>query len=723
MTQTVLIGALVVVLLGSLLYALVRNRVSRGIFLTLLILRLTFLAALVWLVTDPLMTFMTARVKPQKLYILVDESMSMTIEDENGTDTISRIESVNNLLFGDTSILTQFDDEAASYEIIGIGNVPRRSLNAAIKPLSHRSAILENLDEVMRDIHNDPSAQVFLISDGCTTEQDAHPSQLTYALPVTTVGVGNPHEQVDCSIESVRAPAEVDYKQPVDFLASVGERKIPEGTKITVRLRNDDGAIVTQRELTSPVENEVSLSYQPPEPGLQVFTCEVEAEGIDEPYLANNNYKTVVLVEKKDVKVMVIGKPSWDMSFILRSLRDIHNVTLDVYNVFGDESLHVFSLHAAAQVSVKDVIEKVMEQDVVLVCDMPARLFSADDQQVFRQFVERKGGCIWFIGGESSLGSGGYIATAFDELMPVMLIKNDYIEQPYRVDLATADRSHPVVAGFLGNIDFNNIPPLIGLNIASQVKPLSETFLIAKTPDGKQQFPLFSVMNIGAGKTALFAGKGLYRWSLEGRYQETYRNVLSMFVHNVIAWIVSPADTALMHVRLAKIKYDLGERVHIETMVLDTTYMPAADAQVTGVLTAPDGSQQPIDFVPVPGEQAGFSSTFLPPDSGKYSLRITGVRSDGTESVVDVEFYVIPSSDEFARLAANWDFLKKITAASGGRFYQLDAFADYMRTYRPEKIKEQIEVTRRVVDYPYLLMLLFALIIAEWTIRIKEGLS
>ncbi len=716
------ITALFVLLVGTLLYTLIRKRVSAGKFALLLGLRLCFLALLVWLLTDPMITFMKTRSKPQKMYLLVDQSRSMSITDA-GENNVARLDYVQKLLFDEASRADALRSENLLVEVIGIGDSVRRNLQPPLEPLAYQSNILENSLSFLDDISDDSRASVYIISDGCSTDKSVDVSGISSKLPLNTVCVGNPEEQVDCMIRSVQAPGEVDIEDTIDFHIQVGTQKIPNGSKLRLLLLDDDNEVLQQKEINTPLNDEVLLSYKPKSAGLHQYTVTVDSYDMDEPYTENNSYKTAVLVEKKDVRIMVIGKPSWDMAFLLRSLRAVRNVRLSVYNVADDTADTIFSLQSLVDQPVEEVLKNLSEQDVLIFCDVPATIFATSDMQGIEKFVENKGGGVWFMGGESTLGSGSYIGTSLTNLLPVFLVDNDYVVQPYRVDLSQIARPHPLTAGFAGSVDFDQVPPLTGINIVQKIKPAAETFFIANTPVGSQRFPLLSVMNYGKGKTALFAGKGLYRWSMEGGNQSAGGDLLTTFVRNVIAWIVSPSENALMHVRLPGIKYDLGEKIHTEAVVLDTTYAPASDAQVKGRVTGPDDFDKPIDFVPVPGEQSGFSTTLLPPKPGKYHLSITGIRTDGTKNTVETDFFVIPSSDEFARLASNTTFLHELADETGGEKFSIDEFADFLHTYNPRPVKEKLKVTRMVVDYPFVLMVLLGLIITEWVVRIKEGLS
>jgi hypothetical protein len=191
----------------------------------------------------------------------------------------------------------------------------------------------------------------------------------------------------------------------------------------------------------------------------------------------------------------------------------------------------------------------------------------------------------------------------------------------------------------------------------------------------------------------------------------------------MIGWLASPDEDAFIHVSIPKINFSLGEKVPLEVTVLDRMYSPAKKAMVNGTITNETGLSRQLDFIPVPGEPATWQTSYLPPEAGKYHLNITGIRSEDDKSVISTDIIVHAATQEFKFLSADWKFLRSLARESGGKFYTLDQFSRYMDSIKPEKIKNSKIITRLMIDYPYILILIITLATLEWVLRIRGGLS
>lgn len=704
------------------LYYIVRSRLSRKRFLLLIGLRIIIVAILLWLITDPLITYYKTKLKSRKIFFLVDNSQSMSIKDE-GYRHLSRIEAVNSFFCDDNSRLKSLAEKNVLYQVYNIGDTCKIAQDVPFRADGLQSNLLTNISLFFEMLKDNP-AGIYLLSDGCST-QSRKPSEISYPYPVNTVAIGNPADQVDIMIESVDVPVSVDLEDDIVFNVKVGEKKVPEGTKISLKIFDEQNNAVLEKQILSPVRGIQSLAVKPDSPGLRIYTLTVDAQSVAEPYSANNKYKIAVLVKKDEINILAAGIPSWDMAFVVRSLRSIKNVNLSVYNLIGKEkkffSLQSNSLHTAGE-----VLKNISNQDVIVLFDFPLSLFTEDQIESIRRSVEYKGTGMFFLGGKNSFGSGNYHNTALNDMLPFRLVNDDFSSQQFEVKSNRNIRVHPLVTGFFDKIDFNRLPPLDAVNVVNSVKPLADLFLVAQSLIGEMRIPLFAIMSYGKGKVAAFAGKGLYRWSMQATSNSgelITDNILDLFVKKSVSWIASLTDEAFVHVMMPKINYSLGEKINVEVVVLDRTYQPAEKAQVKGKVICPDKKEILLEFIPVSDTASRFSSSFLPALSGKYTLEIEGIGNDGDHSISKSSFFVYQPTDEFKKLNANYAFLKKTADLSGGKFYSYSEFKNHIKNIKIKKDKEKIAVTRLVIDYPFILLIILFLCVAEWILRIKQGLN
>ena len=702
------------------LYYLVRSRLSAKKFLFLSGVRTLIVLCLLWLITDPLFTFYKTKLKDRKIYFLADNSQSMIIKDEANN---SRIQVLNSFLNEENGPMESLKAKNISYRVYTAGNFLKPDQDKQLSADGAQSNLLENIKLFFDELKDTPD-EIYMISDGCSTEK-SDPSQLAYAYPVNTVGLGNPAEQVDIMIESVDVPGTVDLEQDIVFDVLIGEKKIPEGTRLSLKVFNENNTLVCEKQFSSPVNRKHSLSVKPFSAGLHIYTLLIDAQGIQEPYTDNNKHKLGVLVQKNEINILVAGVPSWDMGFTIRSLRNIKNANLSIYNLAGKKK-GFFSIQSNSFHTKEEVITNIAQQDVVILFDFPFDLFTDTQIEQIKDSVEYKGAGLFLFGGEHSFGAGDYHSRPIIDMLPVRVIKDDFSPQKYEVKPAKYFRAHPLMTGFFEKIDYNMLPPLDGINVISSVKPTAELFLEAHSLTSDMKIPLFAIMSYGKGKIAVFTGKGLFRWSMQTSSNigdDPNGNILDSFIKKSVSWIASPTEDAFLHVMMPKINYPLGEKINIEAVVLDRTYQPVKKAQVTGKVIAPDGNEIMLGFIPVTGTTSRFGSSFMPASAGKYTLEIEGIRDDDDKSVTRSFFFVYQSTDEFKNLAADHDFLKKIASSSGGEFYTFDQFRNHIKNLKTKEVKEKIPVTRLIIDYPFILLLILFLCVTEWVFRIKQGLN
>jgi len=644
----------------------------------------------------------------------------MTIKDEQNR---SRIQTVNWFFNDKASPIKSLADQNIFYRVFKSGDHLQIAKQDQLRADGAQSNLLSNLKLFFEGLKDNPEGMYF-ISDGCSTEK-SQPPQIVYPYPVNTVGLGNSADNLDVMIASVEVPGSVDLEENITFTVNIGETKIPENTKLNLKIFDEQNILVSEKQFLSPVDTKQTLSVKPGSAGLHIYTLNIDAQGIDEPYTANNKYKIGVLVQKNEINILVAGVPSWDMAFAVRSLRDIKNANLSVYNLIG-EGKDFFSIQSNSTHSKDQALKNITQQDVIILFDFPLDLFTDSQIEEIKRCVEHKGAGLFMFGGEKSFGSGNYQVRPINDILPVRIVKDDFTAHQFEVRSAKSARAHPLMASFLEKIDYNMLPPLDGINVITSVKPSAELFLEAYSLSSDMKIPLFAITGYGKGKVAVFAGKGLFRWSMQASLSTENplnENILDSFIKKSVSWIASSTEEAFLHVMMPKINYPLGEKINIETVVLDRTFQPAKKARVKGKVIGPDKKEIMLGFIPVTGTTARFSSSFMPAVPGKYTLEIQGVRGDDDKSVSRSFFFVYQSTDEFKNLAADHSFLKKIANLSGGKFFTFEQFKNHIKKLETKEIKEKIPVTRLIIDYPFILLFILTLCVTEWVYRIRQGLN
>ncbi len=704
-----------IALIASALYFIARKRVAFKSYLIMNVLRIIFIGILIWLITNPVFVFKRTVTRMKKVYFLVDSSASMNIKDIS-VEGKSRIDSVNDIISGD--LKKKLKKRNIEAEIIEIGDYPVKNNSGRVTASLNESKIISNLKDFFARFNDPDPARIFLVSDGQDTESVSADS-IDYPYPVYTVGCGNPNKQKDVMIESIDAPSISELEQEVQFKLKIQKSGFPSNLPVTVKMIDESGNTLEEKKSDGV---DFNFSYIPKKVGLESFRFEVSTDGLSEPFLANNIVETGLLVRKNFIRIMVLGVPSWDLGFFIRSINGIKNVRLSIYNIVGTKKGEIFSMNSKSFENISDVMKSLPHQDMIVLSDVSADMFATDDLNELVNFVRKKGGGLMVFGGSRTLGSGNWQNTCLRDIIPVELIDNDFMAVSVLVNADKTVVSDPVLSGIIGKNDFSRQPPLYGLNVVHKIKPAARLILEGKTEQGGK-VPVFAMMNCGAGKTALFCARNFYKWSTQEKNNFSGQDFLSVFFKNMIGYLAASDEESYISINIPGINYILGEKIPVEVTVLDRTYSPAKGSQVKGSAVSADGKTVSIDFLPVAGEPATFHSSFLAPEAGKYSIKIQATSS--SRDILNARSDIIVHNPvvEFKYIEANWDLLEKIAKKSGGKFLDLDSFKSNVDGIRSKSVNEKLSITKLVIDYPFVLLFLIGIITLEWFLRIKNGLS
>ena len=166
----------------------------------------------------------------------------------------------------------------------------------------------------------------------------------------------------------------------------------------------------------------------------------------------------------------------------------------------------------------------------------------------------------------------------------------------------------------------------------------------------------------------------------------------------------------------------LDRRLQAEDVVGDT-FVEINDALVTAKVTAPGGE---ITDVPLQwtGERNGqYRGTFVSSAQGMYTTAVEAIREGKSLGKAQTHVRAAPGDAEYFDATMHGARLKRIADETGGRFYTPETMAslpeDLKYTGRGVTTVEE----RDLWHMPIVLLLLLALICAEWGYRRAVGMA
>ena len=720
-----LLAASILVLAAVLGYLLWRRRGGRLGFRSAAIwaLQTALLALLLLLVWQPALSVSSLKTQQNVVAVVVDDSRSMAVADGGR----SRKEQAAGLLESRAFEALRSRFQVRLYRL---GAHAERAESAqkltAGLPATH---LADGLKQVAAEAATLPIGAIVLLSDGSDNaggiDAEATAELRRTRIPINTVGFGSERPERDIELLDVqvparaladsRLPAQVSFQQ-FGFRGAQAKLVLREGGKVlaqeTVPLKSE-GVVETRQ-----------LIFNAGIAGAKNIQVSVEPlDGEESP--KNNSLTRVVNVSAAKPRVLYIeGEPKWEFKFIRRAVEE--DRSLELVTLLRTTQNKLYRQGTANAKELEDgfpaKVEELFGFQGVIVGGVEAGYFTAAQQELIKQFVDRRGGGLLFLGGRTGLAEGGYANSAMADLLPVVLPakKVTFFRSPATVELTAAGREN-LICRLEENPDRNverwkKLPYLADYQEPGTPKPgaavLAE-FIVA----GKSRFPLLTVQNYGSGRTALMATAGTWRWQMQQPLEDKTHE---MFWQQLLRWLV--ADTR-GHVVAGTPRLALEDegRVSLHAKVKNTNYLPATDVTAEAHILGPEGLSASVNLPPDPLEPGDYTAEWSADKPGSYVVEVVAKRGQ-EEAGRDV--FTFRREDGLAenfRTSQNRELLARLAEQTGGRYYKPDEFEKLTREISYSEAGISVRETKDLWDMPAVFFLILMLRGGEWLLRRKWG--
>jgi hypothetical protein len=157
--------------------------------------------------------------------------------------------------------------------------------------------------------------------------------------------------------------------------------------------------------------------------------------------------------------------------------------------------------------------------------------------------------------------------------------------------------------------------------------------------------------------------------------------------------------------------------------VVDPAFAEVNDAQVFARVTSPSGKTSEIPLEWTVTRDGEYRGTFVPDEPGLYEVKGTATRGQQDLGTQVMHARASAGDSEYFDAAMRSSLLTRVAEETGGRF-----FTPATASTLPEAISYNgrgvtVVEERDLWDMPIILMLLLALIGAEWAYRRRHGLA
>jgi uncharacterized membrane protein len=678
---------------------------------------------LLFLLWQPALSIATLRPQQNIVAVVIDDSRSMATQD----DGKSRRDQVLSTLSGGLISSLQSKFQVRLYRL---GDHTDRieklnQLNASA-PATH---IGDGLKEVLADSATLPIGAVVLLSDGADNsggiDLDTISEIKRQRIPIHTIGFGREQMAHDIELTDVQLPVRSLAKSRLQAVVTFHQHGF-KGEKVRLAVR-DGGKVLASRDIVLKGDGSAqteAVLFNAGEAGVKNLDFAIDA--LPEEDNKDNNVLTRVLnVDNAKPRVLYMeGEPTWDFKFLRRAVEDDKNIALftivrttqnKIYTQVPDNSAEFL------KVSFPTKVEDLFGFQGLILGSVEANYFTAAQQDMIQQFVDRRGGGLLFLGGRNALADGGYDKPPFTDLLPVRLPdhKNTFHREPATPQLTSSGRDS-LITRIEENSDANfnrwkKLPYLMNFQEAGQPKP--GAVVLAEMTAAGHTLPLLITEKYGRGRTAVFATEGDWRWQMLQPVEDMSHEI---FWRQMLRWLVSDTPTRVVSSTPRQVLFDDG-RVHLRAEVRDTTYLPTSDAQVQARVVGPDGVAETIDLHPDALEQGVYSVDWDASRPGSYAAEVTARRGQQELGHDVVTFRRENGVAENFHLEQNRDLLEKLSSQTGGRYYRPDQASKLGEDITYSDAGITVRETRDLWDMPIVFFFALLLCCTEWLLRRKWG--
>jgi uncharacterized membrane protein len=716
--------------------ALVSYRTSRRVplrdRLVLTTLRVALLLLVLACLFRPVLVVRAAVPQQNVVGVLLDDSRSMQIADMEGGSRANFVQSA----FGgpDGGTLKALADRFTVRVFRFSSSSARAAGGAELTFAGTETRLGASLETARQELAGLPLAGLVMVSDGADTADAALGDALlglkADGVPVFTVGVGRETLDRDIQIGRVNTPRTALKGTTLLVDVVVAQRGF-DGQLVTLDVE-DEGRIVSTQQVTLPAGGApatVPVRITVDEEGPRVLRFRVPA--MDGELVAENNQREA-LIDVRDRREKILyfeGEPRFELKFIRRAVTDDQNVEVVALQRTADNKFLRIGVDNADELvaGFPKTREELFGYRGLVLGSIEAGAFTGDQLRMIAEFVDRRGGGLLALGGPRAFSEGGYAGTAVADSLPVVLDPGQREKDGELVRLNV----RPTRAGAASAVTqvanteaasmerWNTMPVVTAVNRLSAIKP-GATVLLSGGEGARREYPVLVFQRYGRGKAFAFTPQDSWVWQMHATMAVddlTHEN----FWRQLLRWVVDEVPDQV-EIRMTSDRVEPGSSVAFTASISDKAFLELNDASVTATVTSPDGA---VLDVPMAwgGEKAGeYQGNFAAKAPGWYEVRTVATRAGNEVGQAVAHVRAAPGEQEYFDATLRAGTLRRIAEETGGRYYAaagIDTLADDLRyTGRGVTTVEEHDLWQM----PIVLMLIVALLSAEWGYRRVVGL-
>src|SRR5580704_13293151 len=590
------------------------------------------IATVLVLLWQPAIT--VAELAPQQnvIAVVLDDSRSMAIADSGGDGKQPREAAAQKALEDGVLAGLQKKFQIRLYRLDS--RVARVAAPGEIQPTAPATLINNGLRQLTSETSDLPVGAIVLLSDGSENSIDGSGDlalETIHALrnrriPVHTVGFGKEQLAHDLELSDVRVAFRAMADSRIPATVTFHQRGYA-GSKALLVIRDGDKTLGS-REVTLGADGATQVEtifFSPGEAGAKTLHFSLGPLAGEENLDNNSVTRLVGVTDDKRRILYVEGEPRWEYKFIRRAEDDDKLVQVASMLRTTENKIYRQGISDPRELENGFPVrpEDLFAYQGIILGSVEAGYFTPLQQELLREFVDRRGGGLLFLGGRFSLGDGGWAGSNLRDLLPTFLpsSRTTFHRDPATSELTAAGSDSPITRLMddpAKNTDrWKKLTYLMDYQEAGTAKPGAT--VLAQLNAGGRKLPLLATQNYGRGRTAVMATSGTWRWQMSQPLGDPAHD---LFWQQLLRWLVqdSPGQVAV-----TSGNQTLMDDGHIElsASVRDKQYMPAPDARVTAHLIGPNGISAMLDMTPAADNPGVFRAAWTADKPGSYLAEVT----------------------------------------------------------------------------------------------------
>jgi len=682
----------------------------------------TVVAVVLLLLWNPAM--MVSELKPQQniVAVLVDDSRSMSLTDDGKTLRDRAVAVLESGLLAGLEKKFQIRLYRAADTLQRIASP--QELTAA-RPATRLG---DSLKQVASESAGLPIGAVMLLSDGSDNsggiDLDTIAELRNRRLPVHTIGFGKLKPGRDLEISDVqlapRAMADSRLAAQVTFFQHGYA-----GQKAKLSLRESGKVLASQNVTLAPdgrMQTETMLFNAGTAAAKSLHFSLEPLSGEENQF--NNSTTRLLNVEAGKRRILYVeGEPRWEFKFIRRARQDDRSIQLVTMLRTTQNKIYRQDIDNPAELAegFPGRVEELFGYHALIIGSVELGYFTSAQQELIRQFVDRRGGGLLLLAGRAALSEGGWAKSSLAELLPVSLPdrKATFHREPATASLTPAGAESIIcrlVEDPARNAErWKKMPHLMDFQEIGEPKP-GAAVLMDMTA-GQRKLPLLVTQNYGRGRSAVMASSGTWRWQMSQPLEDQTHE---MFWQQLLRWLASDTPGRVVASTPRQMLFDDG-RLALTAELRDKNYLPASDARVEARILGPEGLAAQVELTPDASNPGLFHADWAAEKPGSYLAEILAKRGDEEVGRDVLTFQRQDGVAENFRTGQNRELLEKLAAQTGGRYWQMEELNKLPGEIAYSEAGITVRQAKPLWSMPAIFLFILLVKAVEWILRRRWG--